>query len=394
MLRKLTHTATLMLAIALICISTVDARGGRNKPNRHRRPGQSRVENPGHKLAGLNLTEAQQAAVQAKIDELKAAGATREEIRAAVREMLESFGIELPEKPERDFGRKFSNLGLTDEQQAAVRQKIDDLHAAEASPEDIRVAVREMIAGFGIELPEKPERHLGYGLCKLDLTNERREAIRTEIEAMKAAGASREDIHTTVVATLEGFGITLPEDFRPHRKPGRGRGNGHKLSQVDLTEEQRAQIQETVKTMREDGAKKNEIRAAVAELLETFGVEDTENPFLRGDAGRGRHHRPGRHGLLEGFFLKELTREQRTEIHETVKTMRKDGATREEVRTAIVELLRKYGLLEDDQAAGDAAGDDAVADMAEVDAEIEAAPGISPDPELRVTTWGQLKSSR
>ena len=89
-------TLVLMLALAIAMVGTaLTYAGGRGLRNGGMRQGE-----------GLNvresLTEDQLTALHGKVTEMREAGATREEIHAVRRTMLEGFGIELPE----DFGQR------------------------------------------------------------------------------------------------------------------------------------------------------------------------------------------------------------------------------------------------------------------------------------------------
>jgi DNA-binding transcriptional regulator YhcF (GntR family) len=115
---------------------------------------------------GAQLTEEQREAVHAKIKEMREAGASREEIHQAVRETLEGYGISLSEGAlERGGRRGHFGAQLTEEQREAVHAKVREMREAGASREEIHQAVREMVAGFGIDLPDCKEapsvRNLG-----------------------------------------------------------------------------------------------------------------------------------------------------------------------------------------------------------------------------------------
>ncbi|MGB7062937.1 MAG: hypothetical protein WBF13_11375, partial [Candidatus Zixiibacteriota bacterium] len=109
-----------------------------------------------------NLTQEQREAVQEKTKEMRSQGATREEIRAAKAEMLKGYGIELPEKCRLlggSEGLRHNRGGfmanLTDEQREAVRVKTKEMRSQDATREETRPAVAELLQGYGIELPEK-----------------------------------------------------------------------------------------------------------------------------------------------------------------------------------------------------------------------------------------------
>ena len=86
MIRKITLAAILLLAVAMVSGSVVDARGGR------------------HALRGMaagictTLTDEQRTAIHEKVAEMREADATREEIRTAMAEMLKEDGIEVPDE--------------------------------------------------------------------------------------------------------------------------------------------------------------------------------------------------------------------------------------------------------------------------------------------------------
>lgn len=219
---------------------------------------------------------------------------------------------------------------LTDEQRQAVQQKTEEMRSQGATRGEIRTAVREMLEGYGVELPE----HWGKGeqvRHKRFLTNlndEQREAIRGKIEEMKTQGASHEEIRAAVAKTLKGYGIELPEkiDGRHGYK-----GFGHSGFLNKLTDKQRQAVREKIKEMGSQGAARKEIRAVVGEMLEGYGIDLSEK--------RGERHR-------DGFrcFLSNLTDEQRKAVREKIKEMRSQGATREEIRTEVTEMLKGYGI--------------------------------------------------
>jgi hypothetical protein len=91
---------------------------------------------------------------------MREAGATREEIRDAVHEKLTGWGIEIPEHPGRGECRGHRGeifKQLTEEQRRAVHDLVREMREAEATREEVRAAVREMLESFGIELPDGEE---------------------------------------------------------------------------------------------------------------------------------------------------------------------------------------------------------------------------------------------
>ncbi len=198
-----------------------------------------------------------------------------------------------------------------------------------------------------------------------DLTEEQRAEVHELVIAMREAGASREEIHAAVRELFESWNIELPD--RPEgecRGEGRGEGRGgrHRLME-QLTEEQRDQVHALVSGMRESGATREEIHAAVRELLAGWGIEVPEHP--RGE-GRGPRHE----------LMDRLTEEQRAELHKLVSGMREAGATHEEIREAVHALLGSWGIELPERCQGE-------------DGEIETL--ISPA-EGESATWGKIKA--
>ena len=111
------------------------------------------------------------------------------------------------------------------------------------------------------------------------LTEEQRETIHAMVEEMREAGASREDIHAAVREMLESYGIEVPEGPPKGRPEGGAKGHGPGGRFGDqLTEEQREAIHATVMEMREAGASREDIHAAVGDMLAEFGIEPPACP--------------------------------------------------------------------------------------------------------------------
>ena len=191
MRKRLTLALTLVLAVAVIgtVLTYAGARGFRAR-----------------------LTEEQRTAIRAKVETLKAEGASPEVIRTEVRTMLEGFGIKLPE----DWGQRprcgngpFASL--TEDQRSAIRATVQELKGNGASREEIRAAVREQLTAWGIEFPEKRGPFA-------DLTEEQRAAIRATVQEMRGTGATREQIREAVGAKLQEWGVELPEELTPSAK--------------------------------------------------------------------------------------------------------------------------------------------------------------------------------
>ncbi|NIA31008.1 MAG: T9SS type A sorting domain-containing protein [Actinobacteria bacterium] len=104
------------------------------------------------------------------------------------------------------------------------------------------------------------------------------------------------------------------------------RGAGHK---PQLTDEQRETLHTTIKEMRDQDATRDEIHAKVAEIFQEWGIEMPEN-------------RDGHFGH-KGFGM-NLTDEQRETLHSTIKEMRDQGATRDEIHAKVAELFKEWSI--------------------------------------------------
>jgi len=221
--------------------------------------------------------------------------------------------------------------GLTEEQRETVQGKVKEMRTQGATREEVGTAVREILKGYGVEPPENsgglngPTR-FGYNGLYSKLTDEQRETVLGKIKEMRSQGATREEIRAAVGKLFEGYGIELPE----HQGEG-PRGDFRGLLS-GLTEEQRETVQEKMKEMRSQGATREEIHTAVAEILKGYGIEVPKN--------WGEGHQGGFRD-----FLANLTEEQRETVLGKIKEMRSQGASREEIRTTVSEMLKGYGIL-------------------------------------------------
>ncbi|QOS12563.1 uncharacterized protein HfgLR_12130 [Haloferax gibbonsii] len=97
----------------------------------------------------------------------------------------------------------------------------------------------------------------------------------------------------------------------------------------NLTDEQTDELQTLVADLRDDGATADEVRTAVNEKLTEFGVDEADllpDPALR---------------VTERL---DLTDDQTAELEALVADLRDDGATADEVRTAVDEKLTEFGV--------------------------------------------------
>jgi hypothetical protein len=302
--------------------ATVDAlfvKWGIERPSRNGKFGKG-----GAHGARANLTDEQRETVQATVQEMRANDASREEIRAAIKALFDGWGIEMPERGFHRAGAGFGDL-LTDDQRDMLHATVQDLRDKDATREEIHAAVQALFDEWGIEMPERDFRgpHGRFGDL---LTDEQQETIKTTVQELRDNDATREEIHAAVQALFDKWDIEMPDrDFTgPHGRFG-----------DLLTDEQQETIKTTVQELRDNDATREEIHAAVQALFDEWGIE---RPEYKKGCGRKGH----------GDMFKDLTPEQQQAVKDLTKEMRKDGATRHEIRDAVKQLLEDWGVDGDD----------------------------------------------
>ncbi len=167
--------------------------------------------------------------------------------------------------------------GLTDEQRAQVVAKLQELKEAGKTPQEIHAAIAEMLKGWGIEPPAGRGPGAGHGEGKgqgpgwlAQLTPEQREQALAKVKELKEAGKTPQEIHAAIAEMLKGWGIEPPAGGGPGLGKGPGEGRGW-LAQ--LTPEQREQVKAKLKELKEAGKTPQEIHAAIAEMLKGWGIE-------------------------------------------------------------------------------------------------------------------------
>ncbi len=111
-----------------------------------------------------DLTIEQRAEVHELVNNMRSEGASRTEIHAALEQLFDQWGIELPGRTgsgQGHFGPPPFLNNLTEEQQAEFQALVSGMIENGATPEEIHAAVRALLEEWGIELPEH-----GRGLQK------------------------------------------------------------------------------------------------------------------------------------------------------------------------------------------------------------------------------------
>jgi len=265
------------------------------------------------------LTDEQRQMLRDTIQKMRQEGASREEIHQAVSDLFSQWGIEQPamHNGPRDKHRligKWLMKNLNEEQRETLKTKLQELREQGASPEEIHDAIAALFTEWGIEMPERPGPFA-------NLTQEQREIVQAKIQELRDQGASREEIHDAVAALFAEWGVELPEHPGPNS--------------ALLTDEQKETLHARIMELKDQGASREEIRDAVNELFKEWGIERPAKHFGRKDQRRG----------MFGKWLKEkLTPEQQQTLRETIRNLKDQGASREEIRKAVDELLEQWGI--------------------------------------------------
>jgi hypothetical protein len=310
------------------------------------------------------LNEEQKQELQEKIKGLRDAGASKEEVQEAISSLLESYGID-----QSQAGRSRGRIGrsgqgpltgfmkdLDESQKQAVQDKHKEMREAGKTPEEIHSEIGILLQNFGVELPDNWEEFQGKGRrgrgmrsgFSADLTEDQRKQIQDKQKELREAGKTPEEVHAETGALLQSFGVELPDNWEEFQGKGRrGRGMRGGFS-ADLTEDQRTQIQDKQKELREAGKTPEEVHSEIGILLQSFGVELPDNweEFQgKGRRGRGSRTMGDRRGSgLRGGFSAELSEDQKEAIQTKMKELREQKVSREEVHAEIGVLLQSFGV--------------------------------------------------
>ncbi len=250
----------------------------------------------GRGMMHSQLTEDQRTQLLETVSQLRESNASREEIRAAVATLFESWGLEAPQFGQhagfsRGMGQKgaFIDANTTAEQRIELYAKHDEMWKSGATHEEMRTAAYALLTSWGIELPDTTACP-GIGIHREnhedELMQEQRVAVRAKIKEMRIAGKSRKEIHDAVAEILKGFGVELPGKPEYSRS---GRGHGRMGQKPQLTDGQRAALYAKQQELLATGATHTELRQARLTMLQEWGFSRPNTP--RGDQPmRGRKH--------------------------------------------------------------------------------------------------------
>jgi len=184
------------------------------------------------------------------------------------------------------------------------------------------IALLGLIATAAFAQPAGRGQGQGQGRAWMaNLTVEQRTQLQAKIKELREANAKPEEIKAAVTELCKGWGLEPPQH-------GMGPGNANAVGAA-LTEEQWTQLEAKIKELRAANAKSGEIRTALAELYKGWGIERPQ----RGE-GAGNGNR----------FGANLTEEQSTQLQAKIKELRAANAKPEEIKAAIAELYKGWGI--------------------------------------------------
>lgn len=165
-------------------------------------------------------------------------------------------------------------------------------------------------------------------LEEFDLTENETTAIVDELAAMHADGASRADVHHALHYLLYQHGYdaeTVHAEAASARLEVR----------FGLADDRADELGTDIVDMRQDGASRQEVRQHVAETLESWGVDvGPDRPDAAERLDRALDHLQDRY---------DLTDDEVAELRDLAVEMHDDGATRMEIKHALVHEARELG---------------------------------------------------
>jgi hypothetical protein len=141
-------------------------------------------------------------------------------------ELLTSYGVTLPDNFMIGPGQRGNGKGpaLTMDQRAAVNALRTSLQAEGKTPAEVRTAIGELMTSYGIIAPNRPQgpntppNGIGGGP---GLTEVQRTEIQSIRETMQAAGNTPAEIRAAVEVKFTEYGITIPPPRGPKGRRGR-----------------------------------------------------------------------------------------------------------------------------------------------------------------------------
>lgn len=235
---------------------------------------------------------------------------------------------------------------LSSEQRAELHASRTELLAAGASPQEVRETHRELLERWGITCPTPDSTRKARGGAHNELDSSQRAQLHALRQERMAAGDTREEVRNQCQTLLESWGVD-PADM-----PAFGKGQGRRAGRFnpELDDEQRTRLRAQRDQLIEQGASRDEIRAAHRAQLAEWGIEapagNRQGNGRKGERGlRGKCGPEGATGKHGGpGFENQLNRDQRAELFAQREALLAAGASREEMRNDCAETLRGWGI--------------------------------------------------
>lgn len=221
------------------------------------------VAMPGPGKGMPRLTPEQRQLVQAKTREMEAAGAKPAAIEATVGQMLKQWGQSLPTCLAGKPGEASAMRQLTPQQSAELTATVRQLQAKGAKPGEVQSGLAGLYESWSgaTQHSQSPAAHGAGGHNWMSqLTPKQQAELVNKVKAMKAKGASGEEVRAAVAAMLKAWGLNPPDA-------------GGAPSWMDtLTPTQRDQVNAKIKELKARGAGPDEIMSTVMTMLKSYGI--------------------------------------------------------------------------------------------------------------------------
>ena len=172
------------------------------------------------------LTAEQRETIKTKVSQMKEADATPEAIKQTVDQMMKDFGVDPAQRKGKKRGQGRNPFDqLTEEQKSQIDAKVKEMREAGADRREIRQQMGTMLEGFGIDTSQRKGKGRSKGQNPFkQLTEEQKSQVDAKVKEMREAGTDRREIRQQIHSMLKGFGIEAPQKERDGKKGFRGKG--------------------------------------------------------------------------------------------------------------------------------------------------------------------------
>ena len=155
MLRKL-NLFLAMLAVIITIFPLAQARGrDGHRHGKDTKAKQHQIKKGKGKLHS-QLTAEQREAIKSKVSQMKEAEATSKEIKQTVDQMMLDFGVNPAQRKDKGRRKGWNPFDqLTEEQKSQVEAKVKEIREAGADRREIRKQIATRLEEFGLEAPQK-----------------------------------------------------------------------------------------------------------------------------------------------------------------------------------------------------------------------------------------------